>query len=267
MIHDLPIATDWFAVTWVTASVALLNEPHVDAFLQGNIWYVRGRERDLLIDAGNGIAPLRPVLERFSHGKRREIVALATHAHADHIGGLHEFERRLLHPKEAQAARHLDDKAPLVAATWHDKLADALEEEGFIIPPILIDARPSEDFDPAAFRIAPVAATHNVQGGDLVDLGDRQLQVVDLPGHTPGSIGVWDERDGALYSGDAVYEEGLIDTLPESSIEDYLHTMRRLRDLTAEVVYPGHDAPFGRERLQEIAGEYLRRRGENAQGS
>ena len=136
-----------------------------------------------------------------------------------------------------------------------------LEEEGFIIPPVLVDARPSEAFDPAAFRIAPVTATHFVQGGDLIDLGDRRLQVVDLPGHTPGSIGLWDERDEALYSGDAIYDGELIDTLAESSVDDYLPTMRRLRRLPVEIVYPGHDEPFGRERLRLLADGYLRRRG------
>ena len=261
MTAALPVVADWFAVTWVTAGTALLTEPHVDPFLQGNVWYVRGRERDLVIDAGNGIAPLRPVLERLFQGRKREIVALATHAHADHIGGLHEFERRLLHPKEAQAAQRLGDEAPLVAATWRDKLAATLAEEGFIIPPVLVDARPSEAFDPAAFRIAPVTATHFVQGGDLIDLGDRRLQVVDLPGHTPGSIGLWDERDEALYSGDAIYDGELIDTLAESSVDDYLPTMRRLRRLPVEIVYPGHDEPFSRERLRLLADGYLRRRG------
>ena len=62
---QLPVAAAWFSVTWVTARTAILTEPHVDELLRANLWYVRGRERDLLVDTGNGIAPLRPVLAAF----------------------------------------------------------------------------------------------------------------------------------------------------------------------------------------------------------
>ena len=87
------------------------------------------------------------------------------------------------------------------------------------------------------------------------------LTVIDLPGHTPGSIGLLDEEESALLSGDAIYEGGLIDTLPESDVEQYARTMERLRTLDVDVVYPGHGEPFGRERLRELAAAYLRRVG------
>ena len=94
----------------------------------------------------------------------------------------------------------------------------------------------------------------------MIDLGDRQLQVLHLPGHTPGSIGLWDEAGGELFSGDTVYDGGLIDNLPESDTAAYARTMTRLRTLPVEAVYAGHDQPFGRERLRELTEAYLRRR-------
>jgi len=86
------------------------------------------------------------------------------------------------------------------------------------------------------------------------------LREIELPGHTPGSIGLIDDEEGALLSGDAVHEGGQIDTLPRSDVEQYVRTMQRLRTLDVDVVYPGHGRPFGRERLREIAADYLRRR-------
>jgi len=258
---SLPVVGDWFSVTWVTGSIALLTEPHIDDLLRANLWYVRGRERDLLVDAGNGVAPLRPVLSRFTRGRDRETIAVATHAHIDHIGGLHEFGRRLLHPLEEAAALRISEIAPLWTADWPEEFKAQLTEAGLPPAPLLVDARPAPDFDPAAFRIAPVTATHLVEGGDVIDLGERQFQVLHMPGHTRGSIGLWDEPAGVLFSGDAVYDAELVDTLPESSVEEYVRTMRRLLDLPVSVVYPGHEQPFGRERLREIAGAYLQRRG------
>jgi glyoxylase-like metal-dependent hydrolase (beta-lactamase superfamily II) len=105
------------------------------------------------------------------------------------------------------------------------------------------------------------APSHLVRGGDEIDLGDRRFTIVDLPGHTPGSIGLIDHEDRALVSGDAVYDGGLIDTLPESDVETYLATMEVLRRIDVDVVYPGHGWPFGRARLRELAVEYLRKRG------
>jgi len=257
----LPVAASWFSVTWVTGRTAVIAEPHVDEFLQGNIWYLRGRERDLLVDTGNGVAPLATEVARFARSDRlREVVAVVTHAHADHVGGFHEFERRLLHPAEMEAAARAGDDAPLVRDTWAARLgADVVDD--FLVPPVLLTAVPHPGFDPAAFRITPAAPTHFVEGGDTIDLGDRTLTVVELPGHTPGSIGLVDDEENALLSGDAAYEGGLIDTLAESDVESYARTMERLCALDIDVVYPGHGAPFGRETLRGIASEYLRRAG------
>lgn len=86
-LRQLPVAPAWFAVTWVTARTAVLTEPHMHDLLQANLWYLRGRDRDLLVDAGNGVAPLSSVLARFVPGGRREVTVVVTHAHIDHIGG------------------------------------------------------------------------------------------------------------------------------------------------------------------------------------
>ena len=102
---QLPVAADWFSLTWVTGRTAVLTEPHMDELLRAGLWYLRGRDRDLLVDTGNGVGALAPYLARLARGGRpREIVCLCTHAHIDHIGGFHEFERRLLHPAEQELA-------------------------------------------------------------------------------------------------------------------------------------------------------------------
>ena len=172
--RQLPVAASWFSVTWVTGRTAVITEPHVDEFLQGNIWYLRGRERDLLVDTGNGIAPLRPVLARFSRSERpREIVALATHAHADHIGGFHEFERRLLHPAEANAAARAGDEPPLLTATWVAKLGAQLADDGTASArPRRCRSRMPASTRPPSASPPPPRRTSS-QGGDVIDLGGR----------------------------------------------------------------------------------------------
>ena len=76
----------------------MLWEPHLHPVWQSNIWHVRGRDRDLLVDAGMGIGDLAGALLEIAD---KPIVAVATHRHADHVGGFHQFDTRLAHPLDA----------------------------------------------------------------------------------------------------------------------------------------------------------------------
>jgi glyoxylase-like metal-dependent hydrolase (beta-lactamase superfamily II) len=93
--------------------------------------------------------------------------------------------------------------------------------------------------------------------GDVIDLGDRAFEVLHLPGHSPGSIGLWDAVSGTLFSGDAVYDGPLLDEIDGSDIDDYLATMERLRELPVTVVHGGHEPSFDRRRLVELCDAYL----------
>ena len=78
-----------------------------------------------------------------------------------------------------------------------------------------------------------------------------------LPGHSPGSIGLWEPATGLLFSGDALYDGPLLDQLDGSDTEAYVRTMQRLRQLPVTVVHAGHEASFGRERLVALCDAYL----------
>ena len=124
----------------------------------------------------------------------------------------------------------------------------------------LLTAVPRRDFDLAQHRLRPAAATRVLEEGDIVDTGDRAFEVLHLPGHSPGSIGLWEAKTRTLFSGDAIYDGPLLDEIPGADIAVYVATMRRLRDLPVDVVHAGHDPSFGRARLIEIVDAYLRKR-------
>jgi glyoxylase-like metal-dependent hydrolase (beta-lactamase superfamily II) len=81
---DPPVANHRFRVERVTPDITLLVERHLDRFFESNVWHVRGRDRDLVVDTGNGIGDLRGELAPLADG--RGVIAVATHAHFDHIG-------------------------------------------------------------------------------------------------------------------------------------------------------------------------------------
>ena len=255
----LPLCEAWFESEEIETGLLRITEPHIHALIRANTWLVVGRDCDLLVDTGSGIAPLLPFLQRVRPDPSKPILALATHAHMDHIGGLHEFDERLLHPADAPAAEAVDRL--LTRDDIWPAVREQMAEAGFPLPKLLIGAVPDRGFDPTTFRSLGAVPTRVVVEGDSIDLGDRSFKVLHLPGHTPGSIGLWSANRNLLFSGDAVYAtDPLIDTAPTSDISSYVRTMQRLRELPAEIVHPGHDYSFNRTTLVERCDSYISRR-------
>jgi len=249
------IASRWFERKQVSDGLTLLREPYAHPLLRCNIWHLRGRDRDLLIDTGLGIASLGDEIADLID---KPLIALATHIHYDHVGSLFEFETRLMHELEAPLMADYREFCALATDQMPSDFLAALAEMGMPVEgDALIDALPHEGFDPARFQTKSTPPTLLVAEGDAVDLGDRHFEILHLPGHSGGSIGLWEAKTGTLFSGDAIYDGPLLDELPESDVPTYVETMKRLRELPVEVVHGGHDGSFGRDRLIEIANDYI----------
>lgn len=95
----LRLANKCYARKQVTDDVTLIFEFHVHPLLRCSIWFVRSRDRDLLINTELGISSLK---DEISDLTDKPLLALATHIHFDHVGCLHEFEHRLMHKSEAK---------------------------------------------------------------------------------------------------------------------------------------------------------------------
>ena len=253
---DLPIAEQWFVTERRSHEISLISEPHVHPLLRCNVWHVRGRTQDLVIDTALGISPLRAVVEAES---TNDLLAVATHSHGDHVGGMHEFDRRAIHESEV-ADLNSDRPYDVSTARYGEEVLGPYRDGGYDIPDVLLDAVPA-GMTATTFELRRSPATQILREGDVVDLGDRAFEVLHLPGHSPGCIGLWEAHTGILFSGDAVYDGPLLDELDGSDLGAYCETMRRLRALPVTEVHGGHEPSFGRDRLVEMCDAYLARRG------
>ncbi len=254
MGSGLKVAERWFERHTVGGGITWLFEPHVNDFIRCNIWHVAGRDHDLLVDTGLGLASLRDEIRDLAE---RPVIAVATHIHYDHVGGLHEFEDRRMHGLEAHRMSDYDEFQFLRMEDLPAEEAKAMVAAGYVIDDkVLVDALPEAGFDLGRYRVESASA-QPLEEADVIDLGDRHFEVMHLPGHSPGSIGLYEPSSGTLFSGDAIYDGPLLDTMADSDIGDYVTSMKRLRELPVTAVHGGHDASFGRDRMIEIVDAYL----------
>ena len=95
-----------------------------------------------------------------------------------------------------------------------------------------------------------------VREGDLLDLGGRELRIIELPGHTPGSIAVLDVRNRVLISGDPVQEHGRIFMFgAHRNMENYIRSLEHLEAFIDQFdeIWPSHaDIPISPTLIRKL---------------
>jgi len=184
-----------------------------DAYSDSNIYLVIG-SRTVLIDAGTGneskknIARIKSVL----NGRGLDMVIL-THFHFDHVGGLSDITDEFGSEAFAGAG-----DAPYIMSG----------DPAYILPEMF------------GRSIAPAEVTELMEG-DIIDLGEHRLRVVNTPGHTCGGICLYDEVTHSLFSGDTVFGSGIGRTdLPSGSAKELVLSLKKLSGIDVKTLYPGH---------------------------
>jgi hydroxyacylglutathione hydrolase len=167
-----------------------------------------GRSADaLVVDPGMGAA--EPLMQRAAaNGVRVHLIA-NSHGHIDHIFD----DAPLMSASQAPLAIHPDDAYRL----------DGRNNYGF--------------------ELQAVTATHDLEEGEQVRIGDLVFDVLHLPGHTEGSVCLYEERRGLLLSGDVLFAGSYGRTdLPGGNDEQMVASLTRLAtELPATTrVLPGH---------------------------
>ncbi len=240
---DTVSAEKWYATRHVGDDITLIDEPHIKEFYRCNIWHIRGRDRDMLVDTGMGVVSLR---EHIPLVTEKSCVAVASHIHFDHIGCHHEFDERCVHADEADILAN-----PTRAST----LADPYVTDD------IFTKMPPQPYSSAEYAVKSAPATRILADGDVIDLGDRQFSVIHTPGHSPGGIMLFEKSTGILFSGDTVYDGPLIDDAYHSDIPTYVRIMKQIMDLPVRVVHGGHFPSFDGERYRLLIRQYLDEKG------
>jgi glyoxylase-like metal-dependent hydrolase (beta-lactamase superfamily II) len=195
-------------------------------------WLVTGDDRLLLVDSGvdGTIAEhVVPALAELGHTPAQITDVVISHADVDHYGG--DAELRRLAP-QARIRAHALDRAQI--ESWP---LIARERYGWYRAHGL-------DYDEATWQWLQASAGPDtaidgtVADGEVLDLGGISVEILALPGHSAGHVGVWHAESGTAIVMDAVMERGLYtvdDTIvgppPYGSVPSYRGTVARLQAL------------------------------------
>lgn len=232
-------ADKWYQVRRLDDDVTAISEPFIQEFYRCNIWHVRGRDRDMLVDSGMGVVSLREYVPLVTE---RDLIAVASHTHFDHIGCHHEFECRAVHSAEADL---------LANPTRQNTLADPYVTDD------IFDALPPEPYCSTCYAVKKAPATRILEDGDRIDLGDRVFEIIHTPGHSPGGIALYEKATEILFSGDILYDGPLIEDTYHSNAGDYLASMERLLKIPARIVHGGHFPSFSGQRYRQLITDWL----------
>jgi glyoxylase-like metal-dependent hydrolase (beta-lactamase superfamily II) len=231
--EKIDVADEWFDVIELPREVYAIAEPghwqHVISYL------IIGAGKSVLFDTGMGISDISAVVKTLTD---TEIMVVNSHVHFDHIGDDWRFPEIYLFADEHAVE-------VLKRGHSHAMLLFDSDPEKFL-------KRPPSGFDPQNYKIKPVGSEkiQQLADGDVIDLGNRQLEVLHTPGHTNDSLVLFDRENRALFTGDTFYPDALFAFMEgewgQSDLSAYEKTMQKLTELVPglDYLYPCHTKPL-----------------------
>lgn len=217
----------------IIRGIYLIGGPNITLSDDAAIYLLDFSGELVLIDAGAGRSTAQIIqnIEALGFNPGQISHLILTHCHIDHIGSAPFFQKNyntkiVIHELDAPAVETGDSIR--TAANWYET----------IFPPMKVDRK--------------------IKGGkEVLQFGAEELHCLHTPGHTPGSISVYLDRDGrrVLFGQDI---HGPFHKAFGSDIEDWKKSMRSLLALKADILCEGHFGIFQpKERVREYIERYL----------
>ena len=223
-LERVKIPDPWFEVYKIAPGVLAIYEPH--QFEEVISYLVLGTQRALLFDTGMGISNIKAVVEGLTG---LPVSVVNSHTHNDHVGDNWRFTDVYGMPTDF---------------TRTNAKGSTVDAQAELAPGQLCGTLPP-GFDAKSYRTRAFHISHWLEDGDKIDLGDRTLEIISTPGHTPDSICLLDRRNGLLFTGDTFYLGPIYLYRPETDLDAYVLSVKRLAELTPrlQLLLPAHNVP------------------------
>jgi glyoxylase-like metal-dependent hydrolase (beta-lactamase superfamily II) len=218
-------SNDWFEVYEVESGIWAIYEPW--QWQEVISYLIIGEDEALLFDTGNGLGDIKAIVDQLTE---LPVTVLNSHSHFDHIGGNYQFGK-ILSPATAFSVANSEGVENDVVAMEASNAA-------------LCHGLP-EGVTAETHHIEPYTITGRVADGDIIDLGNRQLEILQVPGHTDDAIALLDREAGFLWTGDSFYQGPIWLFMPETDLAAYRASIARLAALAPglKALFPAHNTP------------------------
>lgn len=201
-------------ITWTDLGDGIINIATPPVGFQQ--YLVLGTEKALLVDTGIGVGSIRKVVESITS---LPVIVVNTHCHPDHAGGNAEFAPALINPADMDVFQKM--------ATLEFRKEDVSRMPG--------GEEWAAQLQPTGPEPVPAS------DGQLIDLGGRTLQIIFTPGHTHGSLCVYEEATGVLFTGDNVQANTTaLREWNSSTVEEFYESLQKLSRLNVKRILGGH---------------------------
>src|SRR6266705_2852511 len=204
----------WFEIYKVAPGVFAIYEPHQAEEVIS--YLIVGNKQAVLFDTGMGISDIRKVTTKLTS---RPVVVLNSHTHDDHVGGNWQFT--FVYGMDTDFTRM--------------NARGSREEAQVEITPDQLCGDLPKGFNPKTHVTKPWRISHFIHDGFKVNLGGRTLEVLSTPGHTPDSISLLDRANGLLFTGDTYYPAPIWLYRPETNLDAYVNSVKRLAALAPQL--------------------------------
>ena len=226
-LEKIETAQTWFEVYKLRENTYAFYEPY--QFEEAISYLVIGTKEAVIIDTGTGIGDLKGTAQNLTD---LPLSVVNTHTHWDHIGDNYHFDK-------IACFDHQECIRKLQMGVDKKKMHNAISGDSIWSPL-------PEGFDPETWVIPPVEPTLLLKDGDVIDLGERPLEVIYTPGHSPGSICLLDVNNRLLFTGDTFFPGPLYAYPEDVNIDEYMASIEKLKSRVGEYDFllAGHNDPW-----------------------
>ena len=209
---------NWFSTKQIDENTFVISEPN--HWEETNCYLLVEKEYALLIDTGLGVSDISKEVLKITD---KPVIAVPTHVHWDHIGGLWNFPEFYVHESEKD---WIEGNFPL---------------SNEFVRKMLVKENSLTDFSNLdKYKVFRGKPQRLLSDGDIIDLGNRKIKVLHTPGHSPGHMCFFEEEKGYLFSGDLIYKGTLFANYESTDPEKYLESVQKISKLPVKRVFPAH---------------------------
>ena len=214
---------DWFEVYKLNNNTYAVYEPN--QWQEAISYLLLGTEKAMLVDTLQGIGDLKAVIDQLTD---LPVIVMNTHSHYDHVSSNHQFEtiygiQMPYTANNAKGHKNADLRSSMTPETIWKNLPDTFS---------------FDTYESKAYEIDKF-----VKDREIIDLGDREIEIAFIPGHSPDSVILVDKKNRMMMTGDTFYPAPIYVYSDTSSFQDFFLSAQIMFGYRRDVDFllPGHN--------------------------